>query len=324
MTRIARIGRCVGVCVVLASVMARPTPVLAQAQGRVTGTVVDHEGRPVAEATVTMDHQDAARHVETTTNDRGQFVQIGLPSGRYTVTVAKEGLVEQTVDISVRQGPAVSLDVELVPADVAAVAAMTPAERERLARTDAASDAVNRGVEARGRGDYDEAIARFNEALEEVPECADCYHNLGVVYAEQEEYARAESAFKRAIELNPAAPGPYQGLVGVYNAQRRFDEAAEAGAQAAQLSTQGTGAAAVFDQGIIFWNAGRIADAKKQFEDTLVVDPNHGEAHYWLGMANLNEGSVAEAVSELKIYLEREPNGRFAAEATAILSQIQP
>ncbi len=242
------------------------------------------------------------------------------------MTVAKGGLGEQALDVTVRQGPAVSLEFELIRPEVAAFRAMSPEERERFEKTGAASDAVDQGLEATGAGDYDEAIAKFNEALEAVPDCADCYHNLGVVYVRQEDYARAESAFKEAIQLNPDAPGPYEGLIGIYNAQRRFDEAAEASAQAAKLSggAQGTSATAVFDQGIIYWNAGRIGDAKKQFEETIAVDPNHGEAHYWLGMVNLNEGNVLEAATELKLYLEREPNGRFAAEATAILAQIQP
>ena len=41
-------------------------------------------------------------------------------------------------------------------------------------------------------------------------------------------------------------------------------------------------------------------------------------------MANLNGGQMAEAAAEFQIYLDREPNGRFAATATGILSSIQP
>ena len=41
-------------------------------------------------------------------------------------------------------------------------------------------------------------------------------------------------------------------------------------------------------------------------------------------MANLNGGQMAEAAAEFRIYLDREPNGRFAATATGILSSIQP
>ena len=143
-----------------------------------------------------------------------------------------------------------------------------------------------------------------------------------------EDYAQAEAAFQRAIELAPDDAAAYEALAEVYNAQRKFDEAAEASAQAVRLSGAGTalgaGVTAVFDQGLILWNAGRIGEARAQFEQTLTLDPDHGEAHYWLGMANLNEGKVPEAAAELKIYLEREPDGRFATEAAGILGSIQP
>ena len=54
-------------------------------------------------------------------------------------------------------------------------------------------------------------------------------------------------------------------------------------------------ASAMFNQGVILWNAGKIADAKKQFEDAVKADPKLADAHYWLGMANLNEGKTPDA-----------------------------
>ena len=57
---------------------------------------------------------------------------------------------------------------------------------------------------------------------------------------------------------------------------------------------------------------------------TEIISPAHGEAHYFLGMAKLNEGLIAEAARELQAYLDREPDGRFAAQATGVLGQIQP
>ncbi len=167
----------------------------------------------------------------------------------------------------------------------------------------------------------------LNEALEGLTDCGDCHRNLGIVYTLMEEYAQAEAEFRRAIALAPDDAASYEALADVFNTQRRFDEAAEASAQAARLSggTQGAaGVTAAFDQGLIFWNAGRIADARQQFEQTLTLDPDHGEAHYWLGMANLNEGKMPEAVAEFEIYLEREPDGRFAAQAAGILGSIRP
>ena len=51
----------------------------------------------------------------------------------------------------------------------------------------------------------------------------------------------------------------------------------------------------MFNQGVILWNAGKIAEAKKQFEAAIAANPNHAEAHYQLGMALVNEGNLAGA-----------------------------
>lgn len=58
-------------------------------------------------------------------------------------------------------------------------------------------------------------------------------------------------------------------------------------------------------------------------DETLEMDPNHGESHYGLGMGHLNQGRMPEAAQELELYLAREPGGRFADRAIALLPQIK-
>ena len=77
---------------------------------------------------------------------------------------------------------------------------------------------------------------------------------------------------KKAIELNPSSAEAYNGLANLYNAQKKFDQAAEASAQAAKLGAAapgGASASTVFNQGVIAWNASRIDDAKKAFEEAV-------------------------------------------------------
>ena len=74
---------------------------------------------------------------------------------------------------------------------------------------------------------------------------------------------------------------------------------------------------------MILWNAGKIPEAKKQFEAALKVDPNHAESHFQLGMALLNENSLAQAVPEFETYLKLAPEGPNAAVAKSVLSSIK-
>jgi tetratricopeptide (TPR) repeat protein len=322
-------GRPVLVLMVLLAVAALARPAYPQATGRIMGTISDADGQPVAGASVVMASTDgAAREFEATTDDEGNYLQVGLLYGRYRVTAQKEGVGTRATDVTVQPGGRHVIDLELLTQEAAVLGSMSEEERAEYEKGQVARAAFNEGVAATRGGNHDEAIAKFNEALESQPDCTDCHHNLGIVYTEMKDYARAEAAFKKVLELDADNADAYGGLTSLYNAQRRFDEAAEASAQATRLSgggaAQGGSASAVFDQGLVFWNAGRVEEAKKQFEETLRLDPDHGEVHYWLGMANLNAGNVPDAAAELKLYLEREPDGRFAEQAKGMLGQLEP
>ena len=85
------------------------------------------------------------------------------------------------------------------------------------------------------------------------------------------------------------------------------------------------GADALFNQGVILWNGGKIAEAKKQFEAAIAANPNHAESHYQLGMTLVNEGTPAAltaAATEFETYLKLAPTGANAATAKAVLGSL--
>ena len=92
-------------------------------------------------------------------------------------------------------------------------------------------------------------------------------------------YDEAEAAYKKAIELKPDFAEAYNGLANVYNAEKKFDLAAEASKKAMELigrrrrrrraparRRRRRAPSQVFNQGVILWNAGKIPEAKAQFE----------------------------------------------------------
>ena len=166
--------------------------------------------------------------------------------------------------------------------------------------------------------------------LAKLPKCAECHANIGAVHMRRKEYDQAEAAYKKAIEMNPQSGEAYMGLANVYNAQRKFDQAAEASAQAQKLlgatgggAAGGGNASAVFNQGVIAWNAGKIPDAQKLFEQAVGLDPKLAEAHYWLGMANVNQGKLPEAVKSFEEYLKLDAKGQYAEQAKNMLAAIK-
>ena len=302
-------------------------PAAAQMTGMVKGTVKDEKGNPVDGAKISIDFEGGVtNHRETKSNKRGEFVQIGLQSGPYKVTAEKDGIGAQVLSAQVRLGVAAELGFVLSKA-----AAAGPT-KEELAKNAELKKAFQEGVDASKAGNIDDAIARFARAAELSTTCGDCYYNLGFAHSQKKDYDQAEAAYKKAIEIRPDYAEAYNGLANIYNAQRKFDEAATASAKGSELSAASGGAAgaaaggnanALYNQGVILWNGGKIPEAKKQFEAAIKADPNHVEAHYQLGMALVNEGSLPLAATEFETYLKLAPDGPNAATAKAMVAQLK-
>jgi Tfp pilus assembly protein PilF len=290
----------------------------ASAQSVVRGKVNDAQGKPIEGATVLFEAEGVNRKTQTKTDKNGDFLQVGLSSGAYKVTASKEGVGAQTLSANVRQGPNNPMSFSL-----SAASGMTAADKEAAVATQAAAGAA---LEAMKAGNHADAIVKFNEVIAKVPNCAECYYNIGVAQTRLSKPAEAEVAFKKAIELKPDSADAYTGLANLYNAQKKFDLAAEASAKASQLSGGAGGAGgaeASYNQGVILFNAAKFAEAKTQFEAAVKADPNMGMAQYQLGMTALNLGQFADAVTALEAYLKVDPNGPKAAEVKASLPALQ-
>jgi tetratricopeptide (TPR) repeat protein len=299
------------------------TPAYAQT-GQVKGKVVDAKNQPVEKAEVTIEAIDGmGRKFKVSTNRRGEYVQIGVPPGQYRISASKDNLSDT-------QEQRIGLDAAEVNLTLRAGGAggnMSAEEAKKAeARNAAIRGAFEAGVKLSQENKYDEAIAKFNEVVAQVPKCVECLTNIASLQMAKKDYEAAEGTYKKAIELNPSSVEAYNGLANLYNAQKKFDQAAEASAQAAKLGAAapgGASASTVFNQGVIAWNASRIDDAKKAFEEAVKLDPKLAEAHYWLGMANLNQGKMPEAAASFEQYLKLDAAGKYAEQAKGILGQIK-
>lgn len=309
--------------VVLAAVAAFAIAAPVAAQGTLKGTVVDDKGQPVEGAKVTVEmNGGTGRRFETKSDKKGEYIQIGLGTGSYTVTAEKDKLASAPSTVSVR---AATTAVSNLVIGIASAAA----SKETAAKSAELKKTFDEGVAFSTAGKHAEAAERFTASIAASATCYDCYNNLGYSHAQLKDWPKAEAAYKKSIELKADDAAAYNGLATVYNAQRKFDLAAEASAKATELSSNLSAAGgasgnadALYNQGVILWNGGKIADAKKAFEGAVQANPNLAEAHFQLGMALVNEGNMAGAATAFDTYLKLAPSGPNAATAKGILSQL--
>jgi hypothetical protein len=176
---------------VLALVLALAVcaPAVAQSTGMVKGRVVDAEGKPVADARITVEFPAGGRKNETKTNAKGEYIQIGLVPGQYKVTATKDKVGTQMFEIRVRVGSPAELNFQLTPS--------SGLSAEDVKKNAAVQASFTAGVEASKSGNHDAAIAKFTEAAALLPNCADCYYNIGFAHSQKQQYAEAGRRSRR-------------------------------------------------------------------------------------------------------------------------------
>jgi tetratricopeptide (TPR) repeat protein len=289
-------------------------PAAAAQSTMVKGKVVDGNNQPIAGVQVTIEFLGGVnRKLQTKTDRRGEFIQLLTESGNYRITATDPKIGSASNETRVSLGRVAEMTIVLVPT-TAANDAGKAAELKK---------AFQEGVDASRAGNHDAAIEKFRAALTLAPSCFDCHFNIGVAYMAKKDEKAAEAAWKQAIEVKADYAEAMNALSTLYNNQKRFDEAAAMSAKAAGAGGGAASADATFNQGIILWNQGKIADAKAKFEETIKLNANHADAHFQLGMALLNEGKLPEAVSAFESYLKLAPDGQFATQAKGMIAQLK-
>ena len=314
--RISRAGTVLALALLFT---AAAVPALAQT-GQFKGVVVDAQNKPVERAKVTFVQTETNRKIETNTNRRGEFQQVGLAPGNYTVTAEKDGLT-QSFDVK--------LGIETKEVNFSLGAKAAGPDPKEVARIEAIKKAFADGAALANEGKTEEAIAKFEEVIKEVPTCGECYSNIGSAHARKQEWDKAEAAYKKAIEVSPKLVDGYNGLANVYNAQKKFAEAQAMSAEASKLAggagadAGGGNADALYNQGVIAWNGNDFAKAQELFSAAVKANEKHAEARFMLGQANLNLGKLPEAAKEFEAYLKLAPNGPNAEKAKSFYDSLK-
>ena len=221
MLRIIPVRRSLALVAALA-LFCSVAPALAQSTGAIKGKVVDVKGEPVQDAKITIEFKDGmSRKFETKSNKKGEYFQIGIQPGNYSVTATKEGVGTQAFDVRVRLGNPMEVNFQLAPAAPGGGQMSKEDVELRKLTTD--------GIAALNAQEWDKALPLFQQALVMRPDCFPCQLGVGESYRGKNDYENAEIAMKKAMEMKPDAPEPYRVLRDIYNNQKKFDEAANDG-----------------------------------------------------------------------------------------------
>ena len=212
--------------------------VWAQNAGRIIGQVLDFQGNPYPDVTVTITNPETGQTLTTKTDKNGKFIQIGLRGGAYNLNFKNE---KDKLDYPMKFGVKTDEDNNLVvnfkelaaQAQIENPGAKEKAEAEEAkfgtmkTHFDAGVAAMNDAVQIKGqipaaapdqrsslqdkmKADYQTAVTEFEQAEQAVSPKDVANHalvlgNLGVAYESAGRFDDALAAIQKAIALKPTA-----------------------------------------------------------------------------------------------------------------------
>ena len=285
----------------------------ARAQtGTARGKVVDDKGQPIVDAKIVLEYEGGVtRKLETKTNKKGEYTQVGLAVGMYRITASKEGFAPFFVEGRVNLG-----DVTYMP-DMKLASAQQAAQAAAAKAADEVTPAFNKAAELAREGKLDEAEAAYKDLAVKAPTIPEVQLNLGYLYRQKKDWAAAEAAYKKALEIRPNYSEANAGLLAVYQASGQADKASA-------LATSASGDAKVqFDMGVTHLNAGKYEEARDAFQKAAAADPNNADTYFYLGTVYFSLNKIDDARTNLEKYIAMKPtNAQNMATAQGLLQAL--
>src|SRR3990172_1571396 len=276
----------------------------ARAQfGQMQGLVKDEDGKPMANAVVSIDREDIRGHYEVKTDRNGKFFHAGLPLGRFSVSVKqKNGQDFKIGGIQTRMSEPASVEIDLQQEVMRAQAASQGIQVQGGANAPKLSEEQMAQIQAAARGDekkqwYEKSMEAYQKALAMKADDASYHNNFALALANAGKLQEAQAELVKAAELDPPNGGRY-----------------------------------FFNLGAGLINTNHIKEATEAFKKATEADPNFADAYFQLGVTLTGMASVdpstgaivpAPGTKEaLEKYLQLAPSGPNAAAAKSLLETI--
>ena len=287
--------------------------------GQMTGSVIGEDGQPAANIVVAIDRDDIKGHYEVKTDKNGKFFHAGLPLGRFTVSVMKDGkkLFSQgnvQTRLSAPVDVPINLREERARTEAQAAGLQIPAEQggklteEQMKAIEAASkerdEAIKKrqelmskfgaAMEAMKNKDFDTAITTFQAASEVDPTQHVIFAQLGEAYsgkagqskdsAQKKEFlTKSTDAYKKAIEIKADDASYHNNYALALVNLGQVQEAQAELMKAAQIDTANAGQY-YFNLGAVLVNTGHMQEAADAFRKSTEANPNAADGYYQLGV----------------------------------------
>jgi Tfp pilus assembly protein PilF len=157
------------------------------------------------------------------------------------------------------------------------------------------------------QGDFDEAIAHYEQVIQADPSNLEAHNNLGIVYKEMGDLDKAIGQFKRALSIDPRYVKGYNNLGVAYYVKGNVKGAVSAYERALGLDPDNV--ESYVNLGLVYKSVNRLDKAKMILKQCLKRNDGIPAIHYNLALIYDQEENLAEAASHYRRFVELSPAG---------------
>ena len=300
----------------------------ARAQfGQMQGLVKDEEGKPKANAVVSIDREDIRGHYEVKTDKNGKFFHAGLPLGRFSVSVKqKNGQDFKIGGIQTRMSEPASVEIDLQQEvmraqaasqgiqvqgganapklseeQMAQIQAAAKERDEQIKKRQALTGKFESGMEAMKAKNYDQAITDLTAAAEVDPTQHVVFAQLGEAYGgkavaargdeKKQWYEKSMEAYQKALTMKADDASYHNNFALALANAGKLQEAQAELVKAAELDPP-NGGRYFFNLGAVLINTNHMKEATEAFKKATEADPNFADAYFQLGVTLTGMASV--------------------------------
>lgn len=304
------------------------TRAAAQQEGKITGTLIDFDGNPMANMPVQIKSEQGAV-TESKTGPDGKFTFSGLKNGKYTFSVHppqmqnpfevpmdvrgadtaplninfKEILEKQNPEAAAkyRQQQAEQKKFQGMKEQFSKGVALLDQERAAAADLKKAPADQKDAAKAKVTDLSNQVVQAFQDGLKAAPEKDPNIHlfwaRMGEAYDLAGRNDEAINAYQQAIAAKPENASYYNNLGNILGRTGKIDEARAAYTKCAELDPPNA-AMAWRNFGISLYQAGRMVEAIDPLKKATELDPKNAQAWYLLGACMVADPSIYKTVGD--------------------------
>ncbi len=144
------------------------------------------------------------------------------------------------------------------------------------------------------KGELEDALFQYSEALRIKPEYADAHYGMGLVLFAQEKIDEAIRQYLKALKIRPRYSLAHYNIGNALAKKGDLDEARIHYLEA--LRTKPNHAESHYGLGIVLFDMGRINEAIGHFYEALRLNPDYAEPHNNIGIILKAQGRLDEAI----------------------------